>query len=87
MSGIHVSCSDLVAEIGNLLDGEVSAELRAQLEAHLAICKHCMAVYDSTRKTIRIVAGSETFELSAAEIRLSTDEIMTRIRRLGDGTT
>ena len=85
MSQVHFRCSDFVSEISNLLDGEVSAQLRSQLEAHLAVCKHCTAVYDSTRKTIRILADSKTFDLSPAEVRTTTDQIMTRIRKLSEG--
>jgi anti-sigma factor RsiW len=79
---IHISCSDFVAEIGNLLDGGVDPDLRAHLEAHLAVCKACTVVYDSTRKTIRIVADTGTFELSAGELKTETESVMARIRAL-----
>ena len=79
----RINCADFVAEIGNLLDGEVNPEVRAHLEAHLAGCKACEVVYDSTAKTIRILAGSETFELGADQLRSHTQSIMARIRALG----
>jgi anti-sigma factor RsiW len=82
LSQLHISCSDFVAEIGNLLDDEVDPELRAHLEAHLAVCKACTVVYDSTRKTIRILADTETFELSAGELKSGTQSVMARIRAL-----
>ena len=82
MSNIHISCADFVAEMGNLLDDAVDPELRAHLEAHLATCKTCTVLYDSTRKTIRILADSEMFELSTGEIRSGTENIMARIRAL-----
>ena len=82
MSNIHISCADFVAEMGNLLDDAVDPELRAHLEAHLATCKTCTVLYDSTRKTIRILADTEMFELSTGEIRSGTDNIMARIRAL-----
>jgi predicted anti-sigma-YlaC factor YlaD len=77
---IHINCSDFVAEIGNLLDGDVDPALKAHLEAHLAICKACTVVYDSTRKTLHIVADTEVFELSAMELKSGTQAIMERIR-------
>jgi len=79
---LHISCADFVAEMGNLLDDAVDPELRAHLEAHLATCKTCTVLYDSTRKTIRILADSEMFELSTGEIRSGTENIMARIRAL-----
>ena len=80
MSQIHIVCSDFVSEIGNLFDGEVSPDLRQQLEAHLASCKACTVVYDSTRHTIRILGDTQTFELSAGDLRSGTESIMARIR-------
>lgn len=76
-----ISCADFLAEMGNLLDEEISAELRAHLEAHLAECETCSVLYDSSRKTIRIVAGSSVFDLTPEQLRTSTDSIMERIRR------
>ena len=80
MTHLHINCSDFRAEIGNLLDGEVDPQFRAQLEAHLAECKACTVIYDSVRKTIRILADTNTFELSATELKTGTDSIMARIR-------
>lgn len=76
----RVNCSDFVAEVGNLLDGETGAELRAHLEAHLAECKTCQVIYDSTRKTVRIIAGTRTFELPGERLQAGVDQIMARIR-------
>lgn len=83
MNHIHINCSDFVSEIGNLLDGEVNPELRQHLEAHLATCKACTVVYDSTRRTIRILGGdTQIFELSAGDLRSGTESIMARIRAI-----
>ena len=82
MTHLHINCSDFRAEIGNLLDGDVDPQFRAQLEAHLADCKACTVIYDSVRKTIRILADTNTFELSEAELKSGTESIMTRIRSL-----
>ncbi len=60
-----IRCEDFITELGNLLDNEVAAEIREQLEAHLAHCKTCQVLYDSTRKTLRIVTDSGSFEYPA----------------------
>jgi anti-sigma factor RsiW len=82
LNPIHISCSDFVAEIGNLLDGDVDPQLRAHLEAHLASCRACTVVYDSTRKTIKILSDSATFELTSSELKAGTENVMARIRAL-----
>ncbi|HET6373295.1 MAG TPA: zf-HC2 domain-containing protein [Candidatus Polarisedimenticolia bacterium] len=57
------SCKEAMAELSNYLDNEVAAEIRQEIEAHLAHCVTCSVILDSARKTIRIVTDSKTFEL------------------------
>ncbi len=78
----RVNCTDFVAEVGNLLDNEVSQEVRAHLEEHLAGCKACEVVYDSTRKTISIVSRAGTFHLTTDQVKSGTQSIMARIREM-----
>ena len=86
MNVYQINCSDFVGELSNLLDGDVSSALRANLEAHLAICKSCTVIFDTTRKTIKILADANTFELPANELKASTDQIMARIRAIEEGS-
>jgi anti-sigma factor RsiW len=74
-----ISCHDFISELGNLLDNELAAEIREQLEAHLADCNTCQVLYDSTRKTLRIVTDSGSFEYQPVEEPL-VSKIMDRIR-------
>ena len=75
-----INCADFMAEIGNYLDGEAVAEVRRQLEAHLAHCQTCQVVYDSARKTVKVLTDSGSFELSEAVSKPITESIMARIR-------
>lgn len=59
-----LSCQDLLSELDNYLDSEVAAEVRRGLEEHLAHCRTCEVLVDSTRKTLKIVSENFTFELS-----------------------
>lgn len=59
------SCQEVTAALSSLLDGETSPEVRTALEAHLDECRRCKGVYETTRQTLRIVAESGSFELSA----------------------
>ena len=75
-----ISCADFMSEIGNLLDGEVAAEIRGQLENHLAHCLHCQILYDSAKKSVRIVTESGSFELPEAASKEIAEKIMRRLR-------
>lgn len=75
-----ISCQDFITELGNLLDDEVAGEIRAQLEAHLAHCSTCQVLYDSTRKTLRIVTESGSFEYPEPIAEPLVTKVMDRIR-------
>jgi hypothetical protein len=69
-----------MAEIGNYLDGDAAAEVLLQLEQHLAHCATCQVVVDSSRKTIRIVTESGSFDLPDPVLKPVAKEIMSKIR-------
>jgi len=60
------SCEDVRAALGDYIDGEVSPEIRLELERHLGECRTCQVLYDTTRKTLRIVTDVGSFELPEA---------------------
>ena len=76
-----IGCSDFLAEIGNLLDSDVAAQLRAELENHLAHCQTCRVIYDSARNTVKIVTESGSFELPRAVSKTVAAQVMARIRK------
>jgi hypothetical protein len=75
-----ISCQDFVTELGNLLDNDVAAEIREQLEAHLAHCRTCQVLYDSTRKTLRVITDSGSFEYPEPLTEDLVEKVMARIR-------
>lgn len=75
-----INCTDFMAEIGNYLDGEVAAEIVAQIEAHLAHCRTCQIMYDSARKTVKVLTDCGSFDLPEAASKPLADNIMARIR-------
>ena len=77
------SCEDVLAELGNYLDGEIAAEARRQLELHMAECKTCTAIYDSARKTLKIVTDSSSFDLPQGLSEPLVAKIMTKVRAAG----
>ena len=78
-----ISCADFMAEIGNNLEGEVAEDVRLQLEHHLSHCQTCIVLVDSTRKTLKIVTDTGSFDLPEATFRPIAEQIMTRIRSEG----
>ncbi len=84
-----ISCRDFISELGSLLDDDVAAEIREQLEVHLAHCTTCQVLYDSTRKTLRIVTDSGSFEFPEPIEEPLVSKIMERVRTgcdLSEGT-
>ena len=69
-----------MAAIGDYLEGDVATEVRLQLEAHLSHCTTCQVVYDSARKTVRVLTDSGSFDLPEAAATPITKRIMARIR-------
>lgn len=47
-------CDDLLAEIGEYVDGTLPEDLCILLEQHMAGCPRCRLVVDTTRKTITL---------------------------------
>jgi anti-sigma factor RsiW len=75
-----ITCADFIAELGNYLDGDVAAEVRDQLEYHLAHCINCTVLVDSTRKTLKVVTESGSFDLPQAVLKPIAEAIMARIK-------
>jgi hypothetical protein len=59
-----VNCKTLVVELEDYLDEELDSELRSSIEVHLAKCKNCKLIVDTTKKTIQIYCNSEPAPLS-----------------------
>jgi len=62
---MEISCRAVIRELSTFIDQGVGAELRAQIEEHLAKCKHCSAIYDGTQNVIRLIGDDRVFELPA----------------------
>jgi len=69
-----------MAEIGNYLEGDVAEEVRLQLEHHLSHCQTCTVLVDSSRKTLKIVTDTGSFDLPKATFNPIAERIMARIR-------
>ena len=57
-----MTCTDFLAKLTDFFDGNVPPALMAEVEQHIAECKHCEVVLDSTTKTINIYRNSEIYD-------------------------
>ncbi len=60
---IVVDCYLVRRELVNWMEGDLTAELRAQVDLHLQSCQHCTAVYDGARNVVRLVGDKRAIEL------------------------
>lgn len=58
-----MTCTEFLALLDDLIDDEVDAPLRAEMEEHLHGCEHCVITLNTTRKTIEIYRSHELYEL------------------------
>ena len=60
-----MTCTEFLARLDDLIDDNLSAETRAELQQHLGKCGHCEVVFNTTRKTIQIYRSHEIYDLPA----------------------
>jgi anti-sigma factor RsiW len=58
-----LTCKNAINQISDYLDAELDTNLKQTLEAHLAKCNHCHAVFDTTKKTIELYCDGRLFTL------------------------
>ncbi len=75
-----ITCEEFFAEFGDYLENQVSVEVRQELELHLSQCRACHVLYDSSRKTIKIVSESDSFELPQKTFDPIIDRVMSKLR-------
>ena len=65
MAGMRIDCHHVWEHISLYIDGDVDAELRAEIDRHLEHCEICSAVMDSTRNVVVLMADERVFEIPA----------------------
>lgn len=58
-----MNCRALLETLTDYLDDHAAASVRADLEAHLAECRSCTVIVETSRRTLRIVTDVGSFEI------------------------
>ncbi len=75
-----ITCEEFLAEFGDYLENQVTPEARKELELHLAQCRACHVLYDSSRKTVKLVTESSSFEFPQSACDPIIDRVMAKLR-------
>ena len=78
-----ITCDEFFAEFGEYLENRISPEVRKELEEHLAHCRACHVLYDSTRKTVKIVTDSSSFELPDGVSDRIVNQVISKLKSEG----
>jgi anti-sigma factor RsiW len=74
--GLAITCTELVEVVTDYLEGQVDDAVRAEIEAHLALCPGCDNYLQQMRETIRVLGRVPVESLSAA----ARDDLMNAFR-------
>jgi len=58
-----MKCKEMLAALGDYVDGELSPELCEEFQEHLADCNPCEVVIDNLRQTITVYKAGQPVEL------------------------
>jgi anti-sigma factor RsiW len=58
-----LDCKHVWQQISNYIEGDIAPSMLRDMEIHLAHCRHCAAILDSTRNIIYLIADERTFTL------------------------
>jgi hypothetical protein len=62
---VDPSCLEVVRELSNYIDKDVTPKLREQVLANVSGCSRCTAVYNGLRNTITLTGDGRAFDLPA----------------------
>ncbi len=75
-----ITCEEFFTEFADYMENQVSPEVRQELELHLSQCRACHVLYDSSRKTVKIVTESDSFELPQNVSESMIERVMAELR-------
>ena len=76
-----ITCEEFLAEFGDYLEDQALPEVRKELELHMSQCHVCQVLYDSSRKTLKIVTESSSFDLPQSVADPILSRVMEKLRK------
>jgi len=58
-----LTCKQFLEELSEYLDETIEPQIREKLERHIAECPNCWVICDTTKKTVQIYKGMESYSL------------------------
>ena len=58
-----MKCQDLLAQLGDYVDGTIDPAICSKFEQHMAGCNPCQVVVDNIRKTITLYKDGKPYQL------------------------
>jgi anti-sigma factor RsiW len=81
--GLTITCTEIVEVVTDYLEGQVDDALRAEIEAHLALCPGCDNYLEQMRETIRVMGRVPVESLSDA----ARDDLLAAFRTFHPSST
>ena len=60
-----ISCHKVLENLSDYIDDSIIAEVRRELESHLAECSSCQVILDTSRRTLKVITDVGSFEIPA----------------------
>ena len=60
---MELTCAEVLRELSNYMDEDVTPALRVRIDTHVRVCGGCRVIYDGVRNVITLVGEFETIEL------------------------
>jgi anti-sigma factor RsiW len=73
-------CEDVLAELSAFVDDELPVEVRQHIEEHLRTCITCRVLIDTTRRTLKIVADGQAFEVPDVVSERLIERVIAKLR-------
>jgi anti-sigma factor RsiW len=66
---VDAECKYLLGSLSDYIDGDLSEEICAEIERHMAGCENCRIVVDSLRKTVYLYRVTSDQEALPDDVR------------------
>ena len=82
MSHNTENCRDIFAALSSYLDGELTAEARAELEKHLCGCPPCVEFVESLRRTVELCHEFQPADQPSPLTSQAREELLAACRKM-----